>query len=234
MTLENLEKIIVVNAEVEYANWQMEELQAKSSHQSIKYNTFDPYIDLCTGKQYNLSEEQVKKFFLNNLNPKVAFKFCNRIHKKDDNAIYNDLYPQMLQELYKEPDLLYSLLFKYLRWAITSKCNYHHDKTMISRVEHLGMLDLYIDKIYELFGQSFWKKAKRGYQLLFLYLIYFQEYFTDDMFELFIQRITNQMKNNIFNKTAYMIDYCIKNSRAIPDKYKEQISANATLVELSH
>ena len=134
-------------------------------------------------------------------------------------------------------DKLYDLLLNYIGnkcWYSVYRNNYRWYRKEQVVYKEISLQDTsvkciipYLGDIFKRFGDKIFKKCRRGYKRMFAFYFLFQEYFTDEMYEVLIARMKT------YNDET-MTNYILKCSRRLPTKYKDKLAAVSLLLDIKN
>lgn len=171
--------------------------------------------------------------------------FNNQKADSDLTITYKKYFTTCFQRLLSLEGTLYSLLFKcyvsdlydklhvlYLKHD-DEKNNQYLLKLFISNDKFFDSLNSFIPIIYNQYGNDFWNRANNYVTELFLYYLYFHDYFTKEMYDILInkllkffiknQDVDNSLVNNIHN---------FINNSYFPTEYAVAINNKLLLINL--
>ena len=148
--------------------------------------------------QCNYSIEQVEEY-LKNANDEIAYIYCSALAQAKNNILYCKYFPIMLYKLSNNLEYLYRCLFKDNYWHLTGRVLFYNPNChyqVMDKADHLFLLEDHLENIFNRWGYELYKKCRRGYNIMLTFFILFQEFFTDEMIETFINSMHKKICNN--------------------------------------
>ena len=164
----------------------------------------------------------------------IAFLYLKAVTNRTIHA--GDELANAIKLLSSDFDKLFALLFDHIGtncWHAVHHYNYtwyRYNKDNTYREVKLkdtqaALLEPYLGDIFKQYSSQLLKKCRRGPKRMFAFFFMFQEYFTDEMFEILIARVKTYNEELLTN-------YILKCSRNFPIKYKEKLASIALLLDM--
>ena len=106
-----------------------------------------------------------------------------------------------------------------------------HDKCTFKNIplqkSCLSYMQPYLEQLWNLYNTQIYKKCKRGPKMMFKFFLVFQEYFTDEMFNTLITRLTAY-------QDSFMIRYILEGSRiSLNQERHDKAASMYSIIKLS-
>lgn len=152
---------------------------------------------------------------------------------------YRNHFAACLKQLTYFERTLYDLLFSIYNIFFENNLNiiYHNEelKSFLLREKFFDILYPFISIIYNLYGQDYWIRAQNRSIDTFMYFVYFEPYFTNEMYNALITKLIwyyskLYKRNKKLYRTTLISNYI--NNSTCPEEYKHEFNSRCLLYEL--